>query len=119
MSDFFPTLYSWKSSDENDIFFVCQGKNTTFSGLFRFLFVRTVMDTVTTIVKEQVDSQAELTTDDSTSYKKLGEHVKSNDAQIVKPEDLLKMLPWVYIVISNVKRMLLDTHHQLKKEYLQ
>ncbi|KAA6317877.1 hypothetical protein EZS27_032039 [termite gut metagenome] len=76
-------------------------------------------DTVTNIVKEQVDSQAELTTDDSTSYKKLGEHVKSHDAQVVKPEDLPKMLPWVHIAIGNVKRLLWDTHHQLKKEYLQ
>ncbi|KAA6314083.1 hypothetical protein EZS27_035248 [termite gut metagenome] len=76
-------------------------------------------DTVTTIAKEQVDSQVELTTDDSTSYKKLGEHVKSHDAQVVKPEDLPKMLLWVHIAIGNVKRLLLDTHHQLKKEYLQ
>ncbi|GHV26633.1 DDE transposase [Bacteroidia bacterium] len=76
-------------------------------------------DTVADIVKEQMDSQAELTTDDSTSYKKLGEHVQSHDAQVVKPDDLPKILPWVHIAIGNVKRLLLDTHHQLKKEYLQ
>jgi hypothetical protein len=76
-------------------------------------------DTVTNVVKEQIDSQAELTTDDSTSYKKLGEQVKSHDAQVVKPADLPKILPWVHISIGNVKRLLLDMHHQLKQEYLQ
>jgi transposase-like protein len=76
-------------------------------------------NTAAKVVKEQIDSQAELTTDDSTSYKKLGQQVKSHCAQVVKPEDLLKILPWVHIAIGNVKRLLLDKHHQLKKDYLQ
>ena len=76
-------------------------------------------DTVTNVVKEQVDSQAELTTDDSTSYKKLKQVVKSHHAQVIEPEDLPKILPWVHIAIANVKRLLLDTHHKLTKEYLQ
>ncbi len=28
------------------------------------------------------------------------------------------ILPWVHIVISNAKRLLLDVHHKLKNEYL-
>jgi hypothetical protein len=57
--------------------------------------------------------------DDSTSYKKLGEHVKLHKAQVIKPEDLPRILPWVHIAIGNIKRLLLDMHHQLTKEYLQ
>jgi transposase-like protein len=76
-------------------------------------------DTVTEIVKEQVATAAELTTDDSSSYKKLKQIVKSHEAHVVKPEDLPKILPWVHIAIGNVKRLLLDMHHQLTKEYLQ
>jgi transposase-like protein len=76
-------------------------------------------DTAAKVVREQIDARAELTTDDSTSYKKLGQHVKSHEAQVIKPEDLPKILPWVHIAIGNVKRLLLDTHHRLKKEYLQ
>ena len=76
-------------------------------------------DTVSNIVKEQMNPSVELTTDDSTSYKKLGEHVKLHQAQVVKPEDLPKILPWVHIAIGNVNRLLLDMHHQLTKEYLQ
>jgi hypothetical protein len=76
-------------------------------------------ETVTQVVKEQVDSQAEITSDDSTSYKKLKHIVKSHMSQVVKSEDLPKILPWVHIAIGNVKRLLLDMHHQLRKEYLQ
>jgi transposase-like protein len=76
-------------------------------------------DTVTKIVKEQVEAEAELTTDDSTSYKKLKQVVKSHAAQVVNPQDFPKILPWVHIAIGNVKRLLLDMHHQLTKEYLQ
>ena len=76
-------------------------------------------DTVTGVVKEQVDSQAEIISDDSTSYTKLKEVVKLHQAQVIKPQDIPKILPWVHIAIGNVKRLLLDMHHQLKKEYLQ
>ncbi|KAA6336901.1 hypothetical protein EZS27_014982 [termite gut metagenome] len=76
-------------------------------------------ETTTNIVKAHVDSQAELTTDASTSCKKLKEHVKKQDTKVVKQGDLPKVLPWVHIAIGNVKRLLLDVHHQLKNEYLQ
>lgn len=76
-------------------------------------------DTISNTVKEHVDPLAKSTTDDAASYSKLAEHVKSHHAQVVKPEDLPKILPWVHIAIGNVKRLLLDVHHQLTKEYLQ
>jgi transposase-like protein len=75
--------------------------------------------TAAKVVKEQIDSRAELTADDSTTCKKLGQHVKSHRAQVVKPEDLPKILPRVHIATGNVKRLLLDTHRQLEKEHLQ
>jgi hypothetical protein len=76
-------------------------------------------ESVAKVVKKQVDSQAEITSDDSTSYKKLKLVVKSHRAQAIKTEDLPKILPWVHIAIGNVKRLLLDMHHQLTGEYLQ
>jgi transposase-like protein len=76
-------------------------------------------ETVTEIVSTQVETDVELTTDDSTSYKKLSQVVKSHKAKVVKPDDLTKILPWVHIAIDNVKRLLLDMHLQVTKEYLQ
>ncbi|KAA6324526.1 hypothetical protein EZS27_026157 [termite gut metagenome] len=97
----------------------CQGKKT---GLLNHIKMRIISDmradTVTNIVKEQIDFQAELTTDGSTSRNKLGEHVKSHDALVVKHPDWPKILPRVHVAIGNLKRLLLYTHHQLKKEYL-
>jgi len=76
-------------------------------------------DTAAKIVKEQVDYQSDIQSDDLTTYKKLNECVHSHQLQVVKPEELPKLLPWVHICIGNVKRLLLDMHHQLKNEYLQ
>jgi len=76
-------------------------------------------NTITNIVKEQVDKSAELITDDSTSYNKLNEHVKSHQAAVVDHDKIPLLLPWVHIAISNAKRLFLDVHHKLKNEYLQ
>ena len=76
-------------------------------------------DTITPIVKEQVDEESELFTDDSTSYTNLKDCVKSHTAKVIKPKELETLLPWVHIAISNAKRLLLDVHHKLKTEYLQ
>jgi len=76
-------------------------------------------NTITSIVKEQVDKSADLITDDSTSYTKLIEHVNSHVAKVVEPQMIPIILPWVHIAISNAKRLLLDVHHKIKTEYLQ
>ena len=76
-------------------------------------------NTITNIVKEQINQSADLSTDDSTSYTKLIEHVNSHVAAIVKPKMIPAILPWVHIAISNAKRLLLDVHHKIKPEYLQ
>jgi hypothetical protein len=76
-------------------------------------------DTATRIVKEQIDYQSEIQSDDSTTYKKLTQVVESHKAEVISTENLPKILPWVHICIGNVKRLLLDMHHQLRGEYLQ
>ena len=75
--------------------------------------------TITKVVKEQLEPSVELTTDDSTSYVKFNELVKSHKAVTSGKEALKVFLPWVHIAISNAKRLLLDVHHKLKNEYLQ
>jgi hypothetical protein len=76
-------------------------------------------DTAKKIVEKQINYQSDIQSDDSTTYNKLKEVVQSHQAQVIKPEDLPKVLPWVHICIGNVKRLLLDTNNQLKNEYLQ
>jgi len=76
-------------------------------------------DTITLVVKKDVSVDSELITDDSTSYLKLKDVVDKHDAQVIPIEKIGSVLPWVYIAISNAKRMLLDIHHDIKREHLQ
>ena len=76
-------------------------------------------DNAAGIVREQVCYQSDIQSDDSTTYKKLNKVVQSHQPQVIKPDELQKVLPWVHICIGNVKRLLPDMHHQLKNEYLQ
>ena len=66
-----------------------------------------------------INSDSEITTDDSKSYINFKNIVKSHTSQVVEPKDISKVLPWVHIVISNAKRQLLDIHHDIQPEFLQ
>ncbi len=76
-------------------------------------------ETITNVVKEQLEPSVELTTDDSTSYIKFNGLVESHQAVTSGKEAVMNFLPWVHIAISNAKRLLPDVHHNLKIEYLQ
>lgn len=75
--------------------------------------------TIDVEVAENIDSDASLTTDDSTSYVHFKNLVKEHTAQVIQPKDISKVLPWVHIMISNAKRQLLDIYHSIKPEFLQ
>lgn len=75
-----------------------------------------------TIDKEVVrfiNEDAELTTDDSTSYIHFKDLVKLHMSQVIEPKKISKVLPWVHIAISNAKRQILDIHHDVSSELLQ
>ena len=89
----------------------------------RYLKMKVISDlkseTITKNVKDQIESTADLTTDDSTSYTELKEHVHSHMAYVIPNEELCNMLPWVHTAISNAKRQLLGVYYKIKPEYLQ
>lgn len=66
-----------------------------------------------------INSNAELTTDDSTSYVGFKNIVRKHIAQVIEPKNISKVLPWVHIAISNAKRQLLDIHHDIQPKFLQ
>ena len=76
-------------------------------------------ETITPLVKENVEETATIDSDDSTSYTRLGEVVKEHRPKVIPKKEIGKMLPWVHIAISNAKRMLLNVFHDIKPEYLQ
>ena len=62
-------------------------------------------------IKQGTDGNAYVTTDGFSSYASLE---KDGDKKSVG-----KVLPWVHIAISNAKRSILDTYHDIKAEFLQ
>lgn len=73
-------------------------------------------------IKKTVDNKANATTDASTSYSTLISHhiIAEHKTFVMKDKSLVgKVLPWVHISISNAKRSILDTYHDIKDGFLQ
>jgi len=65
-----------------------------------------------------IDTGTYIVTDGSNSYNDLHENYKHNP-RVVSKKELVKHLPWVHIVISNSKRLLLNTYHRIDDDFLQ
>ena len=77
-------------------------------------------NTVSEQVTENIGEQATLTTDGSNSYNALPVDQTEHNAVVIEvKEQAGKALPWAHITISNAKRLLLDVHHSIGKEYIQ
>lgn len=77
-------------------------------------------ETITSIVKERREPSVELTVDGSISYIKfVDEHVLSRQTVTAGRHTINAFLSWVYITISNAKRLLLDVLHKLLIGFLQ
>lgn len=92
-------------------------------GSFKFVKMTVIEDckseTLSQVVKENVNPQATLKTDGATGYisSKLNVH---KHIQLTLPGKLAaKHLPWVHIMISNAKRNFLGIYHSVSDQYLQ
>ena len=76
-------------------------------------------ETINEQVKALACNATEIDTDDSTSYVDLKDFVLRHNAQVIPKEKVGEILPWVHIAISNAKRQILNTFHDVKSEFLQ
>ena len=76
-------------------------------------------ETITPLVESLVSHNSNLDTDGSNSYVDLSDYVISHNAEVIPKEKLGEKLPWVHIAISNAKRQLLNSYHNIKPEFLQ
>ena len=70
------------------------------------------------IVKKTIKEGSQILTDGSRSYvdfKKRFHHT----SEVVPNEEIDKKLPWVHIIISNAKRLLINTYHRIDADFLQ
>lgn len=73
-------------------------------------------------IKQATDGMANATTDGSNTYASLEKDGIVASHKVVVMDDKKKagrVLPWVHIAISNAKRSILDTYHDIKAEFLQ
>ena len=76
-------------------------------------------DTIDKLVKDLAYNTTDVDTDDSTSYVNLKKYIPRHNAQVIPKEKVGEVLPWVHIAISNAKRQLINTFHDIKPEFLQ
>ena len=76
-------------------------------------------DTINDIVRDLASDAIKVDTDDSTSYVNLKKYIPKHNTQVLPKEKMGEVLPWVYIAISNAKRQLINTFHDIKPEFLQ
>ncbi len=75
-------------------------------------------DETTQLVEEIIEKGTNIKSDKSNSYNGLNKNYNI-DSQVIKNEDVNKVLPWVHTAISNAKRMFLDVHHRIDDDFLQ
>jgi hypothetical protein len=76
-------------------------------------------ETINEQVKTLASGVTTIDTDDSTSYVDLKDFVPRHNAQVIPKGKVGEILPWVHIAISNSKRQILNTFHNVKPEFLQ
>ena len=76
-------------------------------------------ETINKVVRELANEVNSIDTDDSTSYVDLKNFVPEHNARVIPKEKVGEVLPWVHIAISNAKRQLINTFHDIKPEFLQ
>lgn len=77
-------------------------------------------ETINQVVQCSVNPcKTSVVSDDSTSYVDLKGFVKSHHSEVIPKERIGEKLPWVHIAISNAKRQLLNSYHNIKPEFLQ
>jgi hypothetical protein len=76
-------------------------------------------ETINKAVEKLAGDVRQIDTDDSTSYVDLKDFVPEHNPQVIPKDKVGGILPWVHIAISNAKRQLINTFHDVKPEFLQ
>ena len=76
-------------------------------------------DTINEHVKMLACEANKIDTDDSTLYVDLKNFIPKHNAQVIPKKKVREVSPWVHIAISNAKRQIINTFHDVKTEFLQ
>jgi len=93
--------------------------------LFRVSYIKMkVIDdlksrTINSHVQALASNATVMDTNDSTSYVDLKNYILRHNPQVIPKEKVGEVLPWGHLAISNAKKQLLSTYHDINPEILQ
>jgi DNA-directed RNA polymerase subunit RPC12/RpoP len=97
-----------------------QGKKPHRVGYLKMKVIEDLQkSTINGHVKNLAADMTEIDTDSSNSYVDLKDFVPRHNSQVIPKEKIGEILPWVHIAISNAKRQIINTFHNVKPEFLQ
>lgn len=107
-----PVIKESKQSKRSKIKYVC-GK----------LRMNVVQDFKRETIRDEavrfIDKDSILRSDATKSHSLLPDIFKEYIGEVIEPEDISKKLPFVHIAIGNLKALIRNVHHSVKREYLQ
>lgn len=74
---------------------------------------------IKTKVVDHVNPKSSATTDGCSSYNALPTIIDEHHSEVITKKNVATLLPWVHIVISNAKKVLLNTFHRVDDDFLQ
>lgn len=77
------------------------------------------MNTIKDKATHVIDNQSTVRSDATLSHKLLPDYFNEYIGEVINPEDISKKLPFVHIAIGNLKALIRNVHHSVKREYLQ
>ena len=96
-----------------------KGKSRKVGYIKMFVVEDLKSETIDKKVVDYIDKQSIIDSDNSTSYTNFKTLVKEHRHKVIPKKEVSTLLPWVHIAISNAKRLMLNTFHAMKPEYLQ
>lgn len=79
----------------------------------------TAVETITAEARKAISSKASILTSHFGAYRQLRQHFAEHTPVRAQSGKAAKLLPWVYIAISNAKRILLGIFHGVSEKYMQ
>ena len=70
-------------------------------------------------VRSHINKNSHVTTDGFRAYSDMKYLVNEHQQKVVPKNQIEKVLPWVHITLSNLKRLILNTYHCVHTKYLQ
>lgn len=97
-----------------------RGKKVKYVGHIKMAVIPDMKSsTIDAVASDCIDNNSHITTDASASHVHFKNIFARHIPQVIEPEEIGRILPWVHIAIANAKTLFADMYHGVKPEFLQ